>query len=183
MTTPVEPEKPVVVHNSRIVLVCIVLFAIIAVLLAICMVLEVVYLLFLQHGQIFFRVLAGLQWGLGGVAIASIGVASWRLARAAGFHQVRLENDGVHFRLGTKRKPCEAFFAWDQIAAVSFQSGPNNQYVFVSGKDGSQVNYSAYDIFGYKKLARQISARTGVPLTTLKTVKPSNAEKPAAPKN
>jgi hypothetical protein len=143
--------------------------------------LEVVYLVFMQHGQIFIRLLVGLQWGLGGVAMASIGVAFWRLAQAAGFHHVVLDNDGAHFRLGTGKKPLQAFFAWNQITAVSLQSGPNNQYVTIGGKDGSQLNYSAYDIFRYKTLARQIAERSGVPLTTLKTVKPSSAAKPSTP--
>jgi hypothetical protein len=169
---PAKPANPVIVRNSRMVLACIILFALASLFIAGCMVLETSDLLFLQRGHIFLRLLAAAQWALGGVSIAWIGVASWKLALAAGFHQVRLETDGVHFRLGTKRKPFKAFFASDQIASVIHQRRTSNQYIFVSGKDGTSVNYTAYDIFRYKKLARQIAAHAGVPFTELKAAKP-----------
>ena len=165
--------------NSRILVVLIALFGVCAILIAFGMALEAVSLFFMQHGHIFLRILAGLQWGLGGVSIAAIGLAFWKFALRSGFHQVRFEADGVHFRLGTRKKPFEASFAWKQISAVTHQLRPDNHYIFISGKDGSQVNYTAYDIFRYKKLARLIATRANVPLTELAPVKSSPAKRPA----
>jgi hypothetical protein len=172
--------KPVKFHNSRILVVLIALFGVCAILIAFGMALETFSLFFMQHGHIFLRILAGLQWGLGGVSIAAIGLAFWKFALSSGFHQVRFEPDGVHFRLGTRQKPSEASFAWNQIRAVTHQLRPDNHYIFISGKDGSQVNYTAYDILRYKKLARLIAARANVPLTELAPVEASPVKNPAA---
>ena len=172
-------EKPVKFHNSRILVALLALLGVCAILIALGMALETISLFFIQHGHIFLRLLAGLQWGLGGVSIAAIGVAFWKFALRAGFHQVRLEPDGVHFRLGTRHKPFEASFAWDQISAVSHQLRPDNHYIFIAGKDGSQVNYTGYDIFRYKKLAHLIAARANLPLTELAPVKSNPAKRPA----
>jgi hypothetical protein len=180
MTSSPMPERPLEFHNSRIAVVVIALFGVCAILIALGMALEACSVLFLQHGYIFLRILAGLQWGLGGVSIAAIGLAFWRFALRAGFHQVRLEPDGVHFRLGTRKKPFAALLGWDQISSVTHQRRPDNHYVFISGKDGTQVNYTAYDIFRYKKLARLIAARANLPLTELALIKPGSAKRPAA---
>lgn len=142
--------------------------------------LEASSLFFMQHGHIFLRMLAGLQWGLGGVSIAAIGIAFWKFALRSGFDQARIEPDGVRFRLGTPKKPFAARFAWNQISAVTHQLRPDNHYIFISGKDGSQVNYTAYDIFRYKKLARLIAARANVTLPELAPVKASPVKRPAA---
>jgi len=74
--------------------VLIALFGVCAILIAFGMALEAVSLFFMQHGHIFLRILAGLQWGLGGVSIAAIGLAFWKFALRSGFHQVRFEADG-----------------------------------------------------------------------------------------
>jgi ribosomal protein L6P/L9E len=42
----------------------------------------------------------------------------------------------------------------DQISGVIAESRPDNQYIFISGKDRKQVNDTAHDIFRYKKSAR-----------------------------
>jgi hypothetical protein len=172
-------KTPLEFHNSRMVVAVIALFGVCAIFIALGMALEACSVLFLQHGHIFLRILAGLQWGLGGVSIAAIGLAFWRFALGSGFHQVRLESDGVHFRLGTRRKPFAAFFAWDQISAVTHQRRPDNYYIFVSGKDGRQVSYTAYDIFRYKKLARLIAAHANLPLTELTPIKSGPAKRAA----
>src|ERR1700722_835784 len=179
MTMAAVGENSVKFHNSRILVVLIALFGVCAILIAFGMALEAVSLFFMEHGHIFLRILAGLQWGLGGVSIAAIGLAFWKFALRSGFHQVRFEADGVHFRLGTRKKPFEASFAWNQISAVTHQLRPDNHYIFISGKDGSQVNYTAYDIFRYKRLAGLIAARANVPLTELAPVKSSPAKRPA----
>ena len=179
MTAAIVAERTVKFHNSRIVVVLLALFGVCAILIALSMVLEACALFFIQHGHIFLRVLPGLQWGLGGVSIAAIGQAFWRFALRSGFHQVRFEPGGVHFRLGARKKPFEASFAWSQISAVIHQLRPDNHYVFILGKDGSRMNYTAYDIFRYKKLARLIATRADLPLTELAPVKSSPANRPA----
>jgi hypothetical protein len=179
MSAAAVVEKPLKFHNSRILVALLALFGVSAILIAFGMALEACSLFFIQHGHIFLRILAGLQWGLGGVSMAAIGLAFWKFALRSGFHQVRFEADRVHFRLGTRKKPLEASFAWNQISAVSHQLRPDNHYIFILGKDGSQVNYTAYDIFRYKKLARLIATRANVPLTELAPVKSSPAKRPA----
>jgi hypothetical protein len=116
MTSVTPPGKPVTFHNSRMVVLGIAIFGLCAVLIALGMALESFSEFFLRHGQIFFKILGGLQWGLGSISIAAVGMAFWRLALRAGFQQVRLETVGVHFRLGTTKKPFEAFFAWARSA-------------------------------------------------------------------
>lgn len=179
MSAAVVAEKPVKFHNSRILVALLAVFGVCAILVACGMALEAFSLFFIQRGHIFLRILAGLQWGLGGVTFVAIGMAFWRFALRSGFHQVRFEPDRVHFRLGTRQKPLEASFAWDQISAVTHQLRPDNHYIFILGKDGSQVNYTAYDIFRYKKIARLIAARANLPLTELAPVKSSPAKRPA----
>jgi hypothetical protein len=106
------------------------------------------------------RLLHGSDWG----DVVAAG------ARNFGFRQVRLETDGVHFRLGSSKKPKEAFVAWNGIAAVKHQQISTNQLIVV-GKDGQSVGYTAYDIFRYKKIAREIATRAGLPLFELEPVK------------
>lgn len=110
MTSVTPPDKPVTFHNSRMVVFGIAIFGLCAVLIALGMALESFSEFFLGHGKVFFKILGGLQWGLGSISIAAIGMAFWRLALRAGVQQVRLETAGVHFRRGTTKKPFEAFF-------------------------------------------------------------------------
>jgi hypothetical protein len=164
MTSVTPLDKPVNFHNSRMVVFGIAIFGLCTILIAIGMALESFSECFLRHGHVFFNILGGLQWGLGSISIAAIGIAFWRFALRSGFQQVRLETAGVHFRLGTRNKPLESFFAWDQISAIIHQQRPDNQYIFISDKGGRQVSYTAYDIFRYKKLARLIAARANLQL-------------------
>jgi hypothetical protein len=97
------------------------IFGLCAVLIALGMTLESFSEFFLRHGQVFFKILGGLQWGLGSISIAAIGMAFWRLALRAGFQQVRLETAGVHFRLGTTKKPSRRFLRGTR-SAWSFTS-------------------------------------------------------------
>lgn len=147
------------------------IFAVVSLLLAVGAAAQAFHELLEIPGHAFMRFLSVVQWGGVCLGIGWIGVVSWQQAMKSGFHEVRLESDGVHFRLGTRKKPFEAFFAWSQIAAVTAQARPDNMYVFVSGKDGREVNYTAYDIFRYKKLAREIASRAGLELTELKSVR------------
>jgi hypothetical protein len=123
------------------------IFAVITMIMGVLSVVEACHVVFQSQGRTFTRVLSGIQWAGVGFGLGGIGVAVWQQARKSAFAQVRLENDGAHFRFGTRKKPFEAFLAWEQISAVICQSRPNNQYVFVSGHDGTKVNYTAYDIF------------------------------------
>jgi hypothetical protein len=145
-----EAARPVIVRNSRTVIACIWIFAFISVIIGVLSAVEACHVLFQLQGHTLMRVLSGIQWAGAGLGLGGIGVAAWQQARKSAFAQVRLESDGAHFRFGTVKKPFEKFFAWEQISAVILQSRPNNQYVFVSGHNGTKVNYTAYDIFRYK---------------------------------
>jgi hypothetical protein len=139
----VETAKAIVVRNSRVVIAGMLIFAV-------------------------GGVLIGIQWAGASLGLTGIGAMFWRQARKSGFSEVRLENQGAYFRFGSRKQPFNAFLAWKQISSVIVQSRPNSQYVFISGKNGTQVNYTAYDIFRYKKVAREIASRAGLQLTILK---------------
>ncbi len=145
-------------------------FAVISIIIGLLTGVEACHVLFQLRGHTFARVLSGIQWAGAGFGLGAIGVRVWQQARKSGFAQVRLDSDGAHFRLGSRKKRFETFFAWGQISAVILQSRPNNQYVFISGKNGAEVNYTAYDIFRYKKLARELASRAGLQITLLKPV-------------
>jgi hypothetical protein len=84
------------------------------------------------------------------------------LGRAMAGYQVRLDNRGVEFSLGTKKKPAELFMEWGQIAAIKQMRVGNAQQFWVEGTDGSEARFSSYTFFRPKKVARLIAARTGL---------------------
>jgi hypothetical protein len=107
--------------------------------------------------------------GVGGVSLAAVfaiglGWYMWAQGTDMAFYQVSFENDGLRFRLGTKQKPEEQFFAWNQIAAVEYKRVVNTQYGSVVGKDNTLAQFSSYTFFRPKKLAKLIAARAGQPL-------------------
>ncbi|MGA8035870.1 MAG: hypothetical protein WA823_04745 [Candidatus Acidiferrales bacterium] len=76
-------------------------------------------------------------------------------------YEVRFNPDGLRLRLGTKTKPNEMLFPWDQIEGVYFRRGMNTMYGSVKGKDGQTSEFSSYTFFRTKKLVSLIAERAG----------------------
>ena len=106
--------------------------------------------------------LAGvLGVSIGAAFTVGLSVYMWNQGGRMAFYQVKFENEGLRFRLGTEQNPREEFFAWEQIAAVEYKRVINTQYGSVVGKDNTLVQFSSYTFFRPKKLVKLIAARAG----------------------
>ena len=155
------------IRNNRFAVFGMYAFAIISGFLAGCMALLMIYEAFMQHGHPFMRWLGAVQWGGGAFCFLYLGWAVWGRAGLAWFARAQLDEAGLHLRLGTRKKPKESFFAWGQIGEIDKQVVASNWVITVNGKNGDYAWYTAYDIFRYMKLAKMISARSGVGITVL----------------
>jgi hypothetical protein len=154
--------RPMVLRNSRFLCGFTMSGSFFAAVMGVCMALMVVSLLFLQRGSIAGRVISALQWGFGALTMAYMCPQLWSLGRAMLGYQVRLDNRGVTFNLGTKKKPADLFMPWDQIDAITLRRDVNVQRCSVHGSDGSEATFSSYTFFRPKKIARMIAERTGL---------------------
>ncbi len=77
-------------------------------------------------------------------------------------YEARFDPDGLRMRLGTKTKPNEMLFPWDQIEGVYFRRGMNTTYGSVKRKDGQTSEFSSYTFFRTKKLVNLIAERAGL---------------------
>jgi hypothetical protein len=76
-------------------------------------------------------------------------------------YTVKMDDRGVDFNLGTKKKPVELFMAWDNVASVEQKRVGNAQQFTITGKDGSFARFSSYTFVRPKKIARMIAERVG----------------------
>ncbi len=95
------------------------------------------------------------------------GLGLWGRASLAEFARAQFDDAGLHLRLGTRKKPRESFFAWEQIGEIYKQQAGGNWVITVSGKGEDYAWYTPYDVFRYMKTAKMISARWGVGITQL----------------
>jgi hypothetical protein len=79
-----------------------------------------------------------------------------------GDYEARFDPDGLRMRLGTKTKPNEMQFPWDQIEGVYFRRGMNTVYGSVKRKDGQTSEFSSYTFFRTKRLVKLIAEHAGV---------------------
>ena len=155
---------PVVLHNSRFVCWLTMGMGVISVLLGICMMLMVFSLLVPVSAITLMRVLAAAQWGLGGFLFCCMCPWLWQWGtRMLGF-KVKLDERGVDFNLGTKKKPGELFIAWEQIASVQQKRVGNLQEYTILGTDGSHASYSSLTFFRSMRVAKMIAERAGLPI-------------------
>jgi hypothetical protein len=77
-------------------------------------------------------------------------------------YEARFDPDGLRMRLGTKTKPNEMLFPWDQIEGVYFRRGMNTMYGSVKREDGQTSEFSSYTFFRTKRLVKLIAERAGV---------------------
>jgi hypothetical protein len=159
--------KPVTLHNSRILIAATMAGAVVSLLMAVCMVFLVISQVFPLDALTGGRAFSALQWALSAVATGLMCPWLWGLGRAMAFYQVRLDEKGVNFRLGTRKTPQELFIAWDNVGAIRHKRVGNSQVYWVNGKDGSEAQFSSYTFFRPKKVARLIAARADLPIAQL----------------
>src|SRR3984957_18054445 len=157
----------VVIHNNRLAVFGAYLFALFTVFLAVCMVFEVIDLVFVQHGYGFVRWMSALQWGGAAFGYAYMAHACWAIAGKLRVAPAQFDDAGLHLRLGTRKKPRESFFAWDQISEIDTQQVGTSWAITVRAKSGECAWYTPYSSFRYMQRAKMISARCGVPITQL----------------
>lgn len=76
--------------------------------------------------------------------------------------RAQMDERGVEFRLGTKKKPADLFMAWETIASIRRKRVGNAYEFTVAGRDGSVARYTSYTFFRPTKVARLIAERTGL---------------------
>jgi hypothetical protein len=158
----VDRAKKVNLRNSRIFCWMTMGIGVSALIMAVCMLLFVITLLFPLSGLNADRGLSAFQWALGAFGLGSMGPWLWQMGRTMAGYHVLLDSRGAHFSLGTRKKPQELFLAWDQICAIKHKRAGNAQLYMVQGTDGSQASFTSYTFYRPRKVARLIAARTGI---------------------
>jgi hypothetical protein len=156
-----ERAHSVVLRNSRLLCWGTMGIGICSLIIGLCMVLMVFSVLTPLDAISFMRVLAALQWGLGGLMMGYMCPALWKWGQTMANYTVKMDDRGVDFNLGTKKKPVELFMAWDNVASVEQKRVGNAQQFTITGKDGSFARFSSYTFVRPKKIARMIAERVG----------------------
>jgi hypothetical protein len=86
----------------------------------------------------------------------------WKWGLRMANYKVKLDELGVDFNLGTKKKPSELFMPWDRVASVQQKRVNNAQKFTILGTDGSSAIFSSYTFFRSKRVARMIAERAGL---------------------
>jgi hypothetical protein len=154
--------RHMMLHNSRVVCFGTMGMGVCSMILGICMMLMVFSLIFPVSAISFMRVLAAAQWGLGGFLMCYMCPALFNWSGALLHKRVKLDERGVDFVLGTKKKPVELFMPWDEITTIKQQRVGNAQQFTVTGNDGSYAQFTSYSFFRPKHVARLIAERAGV---------------------
>jgi hypothetical protein len=116
------------------------------------------------RGFNFHRLMTVISLIVTGAVMAGMGLQMWWLSQSMAFYEARLDPGGVHFRLGSKDRPDEKSFAWDQITSINHKRVASYQYFSIVGTDDRLVEYTSYTFFRPKKLSRLIAARAGQPI-------------------
>lgn len=157
-----NPDSTTVLRNNRLLCWVTMSGSFFAVIMAACMALMVVSLVFLSGALNFSLALSALQWALAAVAMGYMSRWLWKLGRAMQGYQILLDVRGVTFNLGTPKARADLFLAWNQIAAIKSKRNINVQSYLIEGTDGSRVSFSSYTFFRPKKVARLIAGRAGL---------------------
>jgi hypothetical protein len=160
----VDATTTVIIRNNRFLVGLVFLLGVVGLVSALCTALVALVTLIPLRGFTLDRV-ASTLWGL--VFAGFLWTAGWTSYRA--FFQLvrneaRLDEEGVHFRLGPKKQPQQSFFPWNEVASVTYKRTGNTQRYAVSGRDGRVVAFTAFTFFRPKKLAHEIALRSGLAL-------------------
>ena len=153
--------KPVAVRNSRFLIGVTLVGSVFAIFMALCMALIAFSALFPLSGLTLARTWNALGWSFSACATGWMCPWLWKQGLSMANCEVRLDDRGVEFCLGTKKSPQELFLAWERIAAIKYKRVGNNQVYRVIGTDSSEAQFTSYTFFRPKKLARLIADRTG----------------------
>jgi hypothetical protein len=151
-----------VLRNSRLGVALYLLISAGSLFMAGCMALMVVYLLFLSGRLSFMLGMAAAQWGFGAFCFVLMAGYMWKLGRHMARYRVTLDERGVDFKLGTRKKPEEVFMPWDNLILIEQRRVGNSWQFLVKGRDGSSAQFSSYSFFRAKKIVRLISERAGI---------------------
>jgi hypothetical protein len=152
----------VVLHNSRIVCWFTIAIGVIGSIFGVCMMLMVFTLVFPLSAISFMRVLAACQWGGGGLLMCLMLPWTWTWSTKMLHANVKLDAQGVDFKLGTKKRPLAVFMAWEQVAAVKQRRVGNVMEYSFLGKDGSRAAFTSLTFFRSKRVARMIAEHAGL---------------------
>jgi hypothetical protein len=157
-----ERAQTVVLHNSRIVCWSTMGMAICALFIGLCMMLIVVSFFIPASALSLVRVLSALQWGLGALIMCLMCPWLWKWGSRMINFNVKLDERGANFNLGTKKKPRELFVPWAQMTSVQQKRKGKAQEFTILGSDGSRASFTSYTFFRPKKIARIIAERAGL---------------------
>jgi hypothetical protein len=157
--------KPVSFRNSKFLCWVTVSGSLFAAIMGVCALLIVFSMVFPVSELTADREWSAFRWTLTLLAMIYMVPWFWKLGRNMLGYQVRLDNRGVDFNLGTKKKPSDLFMPWEQVSAIKQRRSGNVQQFVVYGTDGSTATFTSYTFFRPKKLARLIAARTGLAIT------------------
>ena len=158
----INRAQPVVVRNSRLLIGATLIMSLFAALIAICLLLLAMSLVFPLSDLTIDRARSASLWLLYATVSACSCPWLWSVGWAMAGYQIQLNSSGVEFRLGTKKKPSNLFLAWDQISEIKRRRLGVDQQYLVHGIDGSEAIISSVRFFRPKKVARLIAARTGL---------------------
>jgi len=154
-----QRSTPVVLRNSRILCLLTMAGGIVAGFTSLCMAI-------LCLSSLANLSASGLEsavwWAISSLVMAYGCARLWGLGRDMANYEVVLNERGVNFNLGTKKRPASLFLAWDQVTAVKRRRVGNVQQFWVVGRGGSEARFSSYTFFRPKKVARLIADRAGL---------------------
>jgi hypothetical protein len=157
-------SKTVVVRNSRILLGFIFFWSIASACLSLCMLLLVGSIVFpTQKTQWNVdRIWSAVSWFFGAFFIGQLCPFLWKMGSKMRHCRARMDEHGVEFHLGTKKKPVDLFMTWEAITSIRRKRLGNAYQFTVAGRDGSMAQYTSYTFFRPTKVARLIAERTGL---------------------
>jgi hypothetical protein len=121
------------------------------------------------HHLSFWPIYGAIQWAACTYYMIPLGWALLKHARYVGHFRAKLDARGVEFRLGSRKNPDNAFFAWDQIATVNERRSQAYHYYSVVAKNEASVEFTSLIFLRPGKLAHEIARRANLPITELAT--------------
>jgi hypothetical protein len=158
-------SKPVILRNSRILIGLLFISALIGFVGAPSFGIVALMSVFPVGHFSFDRVVGALSWVVAAFFSGSMGLFLWRQCFRMAGNQVRLEAEGVYFRIRSANQAAETFFAWSGIAAIT-QKRTNNVHVCaVVALNRQTLTFTSLTFFRPKHIAREIAAYAGKSLT------------------
>lgn len=110
--------QPVVLRNSRFLIGATLVMSLFAAVIAVCLMLLAMSLLFPLSDLTLYKGRSALSWVLRALISGFACPWLWSLGRAMAGYEIRMNSRGVEFSLGTKKKPAVLSLAWGQISEI-----------------------------------------------------------------